>query len=68
MGRVTDLLDMIDMPLKNTSVAVCGPPIFYKFVLKKLFHLGYSKGRIYMSLERRMECGLGKVRSLCCRA
>lgn len=60
VGRVTDLLDMIDMPLKDTSVAVCGPPIFYKFVLKKLLDLGYSKGRIYMSLERRMECGLGK--------
>lgn len=59
-GKVTDLLDMIEMPLKDTYVAVCGPPIFYKIVLKKLLDLGYSKGKIYMSLERRMECGMGK--------
>lgn len=60
VGRVTDLLDRMDMPLKDTSVAICGPSVFYKFVLKKLLELGYSKGRIYMSLERRMECGMGK--------
>ncbi|VAX33871.1 Heterodisulfide reductase, cytochrome reductase subunit [hydrothermal vent metagenome] len=60
VGRVTQLLDKITMPLEGTSVAVCGPPVFYKFVLDKLLRLGYSKGSIYMSLERRMECGLGK--------
>ena len=60
VGRVTDLLDRVRMPLRDTSVAVCGPPVFYRFVLEKLLSLGYSKGSIYMSLERRMECGMGK--------
>jgi NAD(P)H-flavin reductase len=60
VGWVTDLLDKISMPLRETSVAVCGPPVFYKYVLEKLIRLGYSKGSIYMSLERRMECGEGK--------
>ncbi len=60
VGRVTELLDRFNMPLEDTSVAICGPPVFYKFVLDKLLALGYSKGNIYMSLERRMECGLGK--------
>ncbi|HDY71536.1 MAG TPA: hypothetical protein ENH50_07670 [Nitrospirae bacterium] len=60
VGRVTELLDRINMPLNDTSVAICGPPVFYKFVLDKLLGLGYSKGSIYMSLERRMECGQGK--------
>jgi NAD(P)H-flavin reductase len=60
VGWVTDLLDKISMPLRDTSVAVCGPPVFYKYVLEKLIVLGYSKGSIYMSLERRMECGEGK--------
>ncbi len=60
VGWVTDLLDKISMPLMDTSVAVCGPPVFYKYVLEKLLGLGYSKGSIYMSLERRMECGEGK--------
>ena len=59
-GWVTDLIDKISMPLRDTSVAVCGPPVFYKYVLEKLLSLGYSKGSIYMSLERRMECGEGK--------
>ncbi len=60
VGWVTDLLDKISMPLRDTSVAVCGPPVFYKYVLEKLLSFGYSKGSIYMSLERRMECGEGK--------
>ncbi len=60
VGRVTEIIDRINMPIEGTSVAVCGPPVFYKFVLEKLLSLGYSKGSIYMSLERRMECGLGK--------
>lgn len=60
IGSVTGLIDMIGMPLIDTSVAVCGPPGFYKYVLEKLLSLGCSKGKIYMSLERRMECGEGK--------
>jgi len=64
VGRVTQLLDKITMPLEGTSVAVCGPPVFYKFVLDKLLKLGYSKGSIYMSLERRMECGLGEMQGI----
>lgn len=60
VGSVTELIDMTGMPLMDTSVAVCGPPGFYKYVLDKLLRLGCSKGKIYMSLERRMECGEGK--------
>jgi NAD(P)H-flavin reductase len=40
--------------------AVCGPPIVYRFVLKKLLAMGFSKDHILMSLERRMKCGVGK--------
>jgi len=44
----------------RTSAVVCGPPIMYKFVLKELVGLGIPPERIYMTLERRMECGMGK--------
>jgi sulfhydrogenase subunit gamma (sulfur reductase) len=44
----------------STYAAVCGPPVVYKFVLKRLLQLGFSKDRILMSLERRMKCGVGK--------
>jgi NAD(P)H-flavin reductase len=38
----------------------CGPPVFYKFMLEKLVASGFGKDRIFLSLERRMECGVGK--------
>ncbi len=44
----------------TTYTAVCGPPVVYKYVLKRLLDLGFSKDRILMSLERRMKCGIGK--------
>lgn len=44
----------------RTCAVVCGPPIMYKFVLKELVGLGIPPERIYMTLERRMECGMGK--------
>lgn len=60
-GMVTDLFQHVkDLDVSNTFAAVCGPPIFYKFVLEKLLKLNFSKDRILMSLERRMECGVGK--------
>lgn len=45
---------------ERTCAVVCGPPIMYKFVLKELIGLGVPPERIYMTLERRMECGAGK--------
>lgn len=61
IGMVTDLFDYVkNLDVANTFAAVCGPPIFYKFVLDKLLKLNFSKDHILMSLERRMECGVGK--------
>jgi len=59
-GFVTDLLREVDLDPSTTHAVACGPPIFYKFVLEKLVHKGYAKDRIFLSLERRMECGVGK--------
>ncbi len=61
IGMVTELFQYVkDLNVQNTYAAVCGPPIFYKFVLDKLLKLNFSKDHILMSLERRMECGVGK--------
>ncbi|MDP2209146.1 MAG: FAD/NAD(P)-binding protein [Bacteroidota bacterium] len=61
IGMVTELFQHVkDLNVQNTYAAVCGPPIFYKFVLDKLLKLNFSKDHILMSLERRMECGVGK--------
>ncbi|MEJ2634623.1 MAG: FAD/NAD(P)-binding protein [Calditrichia bacterium] len=60
-GMVTDLFDNIkELDVRRTHAVVVGPPIFYRFVLSKCLDMGFSKDRILMSLERRMECGIGK--------
>ncbi len=60
IGVVTTLFDKVKLDADTTYAAVCGPAIFYRFVLQKLLENNFSKGRILMSLERKMECGIGK--------
>ncbi len=47
----------------NTYAIVCGPPVMFQFVCNMLneFHIPMQK--MFVSLERRMHCGMGK----CCR-
>jgi len=60
VGVVTKLFDLVEVDPKITYAAVCGPPIMYRFVLKKLLEKNFSKDRILMSLERKMKCAVGK--------
>ncbi len=60
VGVVTKLFDAVKVDPEITYAAVCGPPIMYKFVLRKLLERNLPKDRILMSLERRMKCGVGK--------
>jgi len=57
---VTSLLDDVKVDVNRTYAVACGPPIFYKFMMEKLVEAHFAKDRIYLSLERRMECGVGK--------
>jgi sulfhydrogenase subunit gamma (sulfur reductase) len=60
-GMVTDLFNNIkNLDIRKSYAVVVGPPIFYRFVLSQCLGMGFSKDRILMSLERRMECGIGK--------
>ncbi|MCB1185372.1 tyrosine-type recombinase/integrase, partial [bacterium] len=43
-----------------TVVAMCGPPVMYKFVLLELAGVGIEGDRVFVDLERRMRCGVGK--------
>jgi NAD(P)H-flavin reductase len=43
-------------------VALCGPPPLYRCVIPELLTFGLSPEAIFLSLERRMKCGIGK----CC--
>ena len=57
-GLVTKLFDTKKV-LKPSKVIMCGPPIMYKFVIQKLKEHGFADEDIYLSLERRMYCGVG---------
>jgi sulfite reductase subunit B len=59
-GVITTLIPGLDLDLANTVCCVCGPPVMYRFVLLALKSRGLPEENIYMSLERRMKCGVGK--------
>jgi len=63
VGRITKLLNDIDVDPQDTYAIVCGPPVMFKFVCQRLSELGMPMQRMFVSLERRMHCGMGK----CCR-
>jgi sulfite reductase subunit B len=59
VGLVTTFIPKVKLDTVNTKVIICGPPVMYKFVLIELEKLGYSQDDIFVSLERRMKCGVG---------
>ncbi len=63
VGMITKLLDDITVPADETYAIVCGPPVMFKFVCNRLNAMGIPMQRMFVSLERRMHCGIGK----CCR-
>jgi len=60
VGVITTLLPKAGVEPHNTHVAMIGPPVMYKFVLRQCRDMGIASDRIWVSLERRMKCGLGK--------
>lgn len=59
-GVITALIPKVEFDPKNTIAVIVGPPIMYKFVIAKLLDMNLPTKNIYMSLERRMKCGVGK--------
>jgi sulfhydrogenase subunit gamma (sulfur reductase) len=60
VGVITTLFPKIKVYARNTVAAVVGPPVVYRFALMELLGKGIPEGNIWMSLERRMKCGVGK--------
>ncbi len=60
VGVITTLFPKVEVYARNTVGIVCGPPVMYRFVLMELLGKGITDGNIYLSLERRMKCGVGK--------
>lgn len=60
VGVITTLIPQVDFNPKRTRAVIVGPPIMYRFVIKALKERGMPDENIWMSLERKMKCGLGK--------
>jgi len=61
VGVVTTLFPQVKLgPPDRLMAAVVGPPVMYRFVLAELQQASVPEGHIFVSLERRMKCGVGK--------
>lgn len=60
VGVVTTCFDKACLTASNSIVITCGPEIMMKFVVKELLKKGFREDQVYVSLERRMQCGVGR--------
>jgi len=58
-GVVTGLFEDMETSPENSIVMTCGPEIMMRFVVRGLLARNFRKDQIYVSLERRMKCGMG---------
>jgi len=59
-GVITTLFKFVTVNPRSTVAVTVGPPIMYRFVLMELLSKGIPESQIWLSLERRMKCGVGK--------
>ena len=60
VGVITTLFKKISIDARRTAVLIVGPPVMYKYTLLEARAKEVPKQNIWLSLERRMKCGLGK--------
>ena len=60
VGVITTLFPKIQVYAPNTVAFTCGPQVMYRFVVTELISMGIREGNIYLDMERRMKCGIGK--------
>ncbi len=59
-GVITTLFPKVTVNPHNTVAILAGPQIMYRFALMETLGKGIPEDQIWVSLERRMECGVGK--------
>jgi len=62
VGVVTTILDNLpnEVNVPNAYAFSCGPEIMLRFVTFALLEKGFQPEQIYLSMNRRMSCGIGK--------
>lgn len=65
VGMVPVLFDQVSLEPRTTLAYVCGPPIMIRFVVQDLLMRGFGEERVISTLERMMQCGVGKCNHCC---
>ncbi len=65
VGLVPVLFETVELRPARTLAYVCGPPIMIKFVIQDLLARGFAEERVISTLERTMQCGVGKCNHCC---
>jgi len=60
VGVVPVLFDKITLHPQSTLAYVCGPPVMIRFVVRDLLERGFKEEAVISTLERMMQCGIGK--------
>lgn len=60
VGVITTLFSKIHVDSSRTYCIVVGPPVMYRFVILEAKAKGIPDRHIFLSLERKMKCGIGK--------
>jgi sulfhydrogenase subunit gamma (sulfur reductase) len=58
-GLVTDLLIKSGIDPEDSIAFVCGPEIMMRFICRGLVMTGFLQSHLFVSMERRMKCGVG---------
>ena len=59
VGVVTSLLPLVEFDSKRAVAVMCGPEVMMRFAVRELSKRGVSGERVYVSLERNMQCAVG---------
>ncbi len=60
VGVVTQLIDRLQLPRpEQTQMVTCGPEVMMKYAAMSGHRLGIDAGRIWVSMERNMQCAAG---------
>jgi NAD(P)H-flavin reductase len=60
VGVVTTLFEEMVTKPRNAGVLICGPEIMMHHVVLDLMNRGFHEDQLYLSLERRMHCGIAQ--------
>ena len=59
VGVVPNIIGRARFDPEHTLAIICGPGVMMRFTVQELLNRGLKMENIYVSLERKMKCGLG---------